>query len=52
MVQYEFLPYHPLGNEKRAAMGWENDGFSVPSKEYMKELEKYAFIRRQTAINA
>lgn len=43
--RYELLPYHPLGNEKRHALGEEPDGFSVPSKEFMKELEKYAYIR-------
>ena len=43
--RYELLPYHPLGNSKKAALGLKNDGFSVPSKEYMKELEKYAYIR-------
>lgn len=39
--KYELLPYHPLGGAKRGALGIEEDGFSVPSKEYMKELEKY-----------
>lgn len=43
--KYELLPYHPLGNSKRKALGQKPDGFSVPSKEYMKELEKYAYIR-------
>ena len=43
--KYELLPYHPLGNSKRHALGIADDGFSVPSKEYMKELEKYAYIR-------
>ncbi len=45
IVQYELLPYHPIGNSKRAALGMDGDGFSVPKKEYMMELEKYAFIR-------
>lgn len=45
VVKYELLPYHPLGNSKRHALGIESDGFSVPTKEYMKELEKYAYIR-------
>ena len=44
--QYELLPYHPLGGAKRAALGLEADGFSIPSAEYMKELEKYVFIRK------
>lgn len=43
--KYELLPYHPLGNSKRHALGIADDGFTVPAKEYMKELEKYAYIR-------
>lgn len=43
--KYELLPYHPLGNSKRSALGLQPDGFSVPTKEYVKELEKYAYIR-------
>lgn len=43
--KYELLPYHPLGNAKRRALGQAADGFSVPTKEYMKELEKYAYVR-------
>lgn len=45
VVKYELLPYHPLGNSKRKALGLEPDGFSVPSSEYIKEAEKYAYIR-------
>ena len=30
--KYELLPYHPLGNSKRKALGQKADGFSVPSK--------------------
>lgn len=44
--KYELLPYHPLGGAKREALGIEADGFSIPSREYMKELEKYVFIRK------
>ena len=44
--KYELLPYHPLGDAKREALGIETDGFTIPSKEYMKELEKYVFIRK------
>lgn len=44
--KYELLPYHPLGGAKREALGIEADGFTIPSKEYMKELEKYVFIRK------
>ena len=43
--KYELLPYHPLGGAKREALGIEPDGFTIPSKEYMKELDKYVFIR-------
>ena len=44
--QYELLPYHPLGSAKREALGLEADGFTIPSTEHMKELEKYVFIRK------
>ena len=44
--KYELLPYHPLGGAKREALGIELDGFSIPSKEFMKELEKYVFVRK------
>ena len=44
--QYELLPYHPLGGAKREALGLEADGFTIPSADYMKELEKYVFIRK------
>ena len=43
--KYELLPYHPLGNSKRKALGMEENKFEIPSKEYMKELDKYAYIR-------
>ena len=43
--QYELLPYHPMGNSKRAALGMQSDGFTIPKKEYMKELKRYAFVR-------
>ena len=43
--KYELLPYHPLGESKRAALGLEKQDFTVPKKEFMKELEKYVFIR-------
>lgn len=43
--KYELLPYHPLGGAKREALGIEADGFTIPSEEYMEEVEKYVFIR-------
>ena len=44
--KYELLPYHPLGIEKTRALGSSKiPGFTIPSKELMKELEKYVFIR-------
>lgn len=43
--KYELLPYHPLGKAKRDALGIKRDEHSVPDKEYLKELEKYAYIR-------
>lgn len=45
VIKYELLPYHPLGEAKRIAMGQPQTGFTVPSKEYMKELEHYVFVR-------
>ncbi len=46
VIQYELLPYHPLGEGKRQALGIAENSFEVPSKEYMEELSKYAYIRR------
>ena len=43
--QYELLPYHPLGEGKRAALGLPPAAFTVPSKDYMKELQRYVFLR-------
>ncbi len=45
VIAYELLPYHPLGEDKRSALGQNMQKFTVPSKELMKELEKYVFIR-------
>jgi len=45
VIAYELLPYHPLGEDKRVALGQKTQKFTVPSKELMKELEKYVFIR-------
>lgn len=43
--QYELLPYHPLGEAKRAALGLPGSTFSIPSAEQMKERNKYVFLR-------
>ena len=45
VVQYELLPYHPLGIAKRKALRKEITEFDIPSKEYMLEVGRYAFIR-------
>ena len=45
VVRYTLLPYHPLGNAKRSALGLPEDGFTVPTNETMKELEQYVFLR-------
>jgi formate C-acetyltransferase len=41
----ELLPYHPLGEGKRLALGLPETHFTVPTKDYMKELQRYVFIR-------
>lgn len=43
VARYELLPYHPLGESKRQALGLERTGFQQPSKEYMKRLEAFTF---------
>ncbi len=45
ICKYELLPYHPLGLPKAAALGSEQERFSVPSQELMRVLSKYAFDR-------
>ena len=45
VIQYELLPYHPLGLEKAKAMGMEQQSFTIPDKKYMEEIKKYAYIR-------
>lgn len=42
---YELLPYHPLGQSKRIALGLAPDTFTAPTREKMEELSKYAYIR-------
>ena len=46
VIEYELLPYHPLGVSKQKALRREITEFEIPTKDYMKELDKYAFIRR------
>ena len=46
VVQYELLPYHPLGNSKRKALGEEEKYFDIPTKEVMDSLNQYSFERR------
>ena len=43
--KYELLPYHPLGKQKREALGISQEKFTVPHKDYLKELDQYAYIR-------
>ncbi len=45
VIQYELLPYHPMGNGKREALGLPADSFSIPSADYMKEVQQYVFLR-------
>ena len=45
VYQYELLPYHPLGNSKRIALGLKEAEFEVPSRKKMEELNQYAFLR-------
>ena len=42
VVRYELLPYHPLGEDKRRALGLESAGFAVPDRHRMEELRRYA----------
>jgi len=46
VVRYELLPYHPLGESKRRALGREVTEFSVPDRGRMEELKRYADLRR------
>lgn len=45
VCRYELLPYHPIGNAKRLALGQAEAEFSVPPKNLMKELNAHAFLR-------
>lgn len=46
VIEYELLPYHPIGNSKRVALGLKPDNFTTPTKEFLKEKSKYVFIRK------
>ena len=46
VMRYELLPYHPLGEDKRRALGLERTEFSVPDRRRMEELRRYADLRR------
>ena len=46
IVNYELLPYHPLGTEKAKALGWEITKYPIPTKEQMEELRRYADLSR------
>jgi pyruvate formate lyase activating enzyme len=41
--KYELLKYHPLGKAKYDALEYKFEHFSVPTEEYFKEMQKYAF---------
>ena len=45
VVRYEILPYHPLGLTKAAAMGIVQKRFTPPTKQQIKDINKYAYIR-------
>ena len=45
VIKYELLPYHPLGESKRLAIGEEKRRFTVPSDEYMNSLSCFTFER-------
>lgn len=41
-VDYELLPYHPLGLSKQAALSITQTRFEIPTKEHMEELRQDA----------
>lgn len=43
--KYEFLPYHPLGLEKANALNKSRETFTIPTEEYMRKVNPYAFLR-------
>ncbi|MBR0144688.1 MAG: glycyl-radical enzyme activating protein [Clostridia bacterium] len=45
VIRYELLPYHPLGEDKRRALGLPPAGFPVPDRGKMEELRRYADLR-------
>ena len=42
ILGYELLPYHPLGESKREALGLSLNEFKIPNRAKMEELKKYA----------
>ncbi len=42
LMGYELLPYHPLGEGKREALGLKTNEFKIPDRAKMEELKKYA----------
>ena len=42
LLGYELLPYHPLGESKREALGLSLNEFKIPDRAKMEELKKYA----------
>ncbi|MGN0564119.1 MAG: radical SAM protein [Candidatus Heritagella sp.] len=47
LLGYELLPYNPLGDTKRRALGQEPVSFGQKARD-PKELERYADLQRQT----
>ena len=50
VIKYELLPYHPLGNSKRIALGQKGVNFTVPDADYMEKLNRYTFNRSEDNV--